>query len=502
MSLLDRSLLDFDAAYDVFVNHATEFDAIVRDWYRQFAGREPALSDVHHAAWRAIAERDRWGTVRRALEEAWPIPAAPPPPPPPFPPPVDRRSGVVRLEGRTFADAGGVYEAVGTTMFWGLWGYLHDRERLADNLRFVADRGIDYIRVLALVHGESWADRAVTPADLPHVGAFTVWVFDSFGLRVQWTIFGGIDDVPAAADRRRAVETVADQLAAVPHAVQCVEIANEGYNNGFGGAAGQAELRDLAAAVRQRGVSGPLALSAPAESTAAGVDELYAGSVADLVSLHLDRSTTGTGGIWRPVRQARDGADLSRAWVSNEPIGPFSSVAADDDPLRLVMAAVCTWVCRGAAYVLHTGPGIRGGGAADAARGRPANIWETPHIETTLAGLRAARGLVPADTPNGAFANANRTYARAYPFAVEPFEEVGEEGMLRAFASLHGDGRFVIAPIAVAVPVPFIARWPMQVTVYDPLTGGVRDESTLAAGGRIVLEPANGAAIIRGRRTA
>ena len=37
------------------------------------------------------------------------------------------------------------------------------------------------------------------------------------------------------------------------------------------------------------------------------------------------------------------------------------------------MAAALTWLCGGAGYTLHTGAGVRGGGAEDLARGRVAS---------------------------------------------------------------------------------------------------------------------------------
>ena len=37
------------------------------------------------------------------------------------------RRGLVRLEGRAFADDGGPYLAVGASLFWAAWGYRHDR---------------------------------------------------------------------------------------------------------------------------------------------------------------------------------------------------------------------------------------------------------------------------------------------------------------------------------------------------------------------------------------
>src|SRR5690606_34976028 len=75
--------------------------------------------------------------------------------------------------------------------------------------------------------------------------------------------------------------------------------------------------------------------------------------------------------------------------VSNEPIGPLSSVQADQDPLRLALSYVTAFVAGNGAYVFHSGPGVRGGGAFDAARGRPANSDDLdPAILDALAAMR------------------------------------------------------------------------------------------------------------------
>ncbi len=76
--LLSRDITDFNVAYSTFVNDCDEVERNVREWYHLAWGHEPALSDVHHAYWRCMLERDRWKTLGRALQEAWPIHAPAP----------------------------------------------------------------------------------------------------------------------------------------------------------------------------------------------------------------------------------------------------------------------------------------------------------------------------------------------------------------------------------------------------------------------------------------
>lgn len=110
--ILDLDLRDFGTAYHAWVDQSQAFEDIIRQWYVQaHEGREPARNDMHHAFWRVMVERDRWGTLRAALQDTWPLghssngpaPVAPPEAPQPAPVPnlPDRPSpgsGGFRLE--------------------------------------------------------------------------------------------------------------------------------------------------------------------------------------------------------------------------------------------------------------------------------------------------------------------------------------------------------------------------------------------------------------------
>jgi hypothetical protein len=253
------------------------------------------------------------------------------------------------------------------------------------------------------------------------------------------------------------------------HKVQHVEVANEAYATGW------AELRDeakqLATRIREQT---PFAVAVSAPGAIGDVASWYEGSSANLLTVHLPRDVIGGGdiGTWRYVRQAWDPwLESPLAWTNNEGKGPQSSVAADDDPLRLTMYAGLTWLCGGAAFVLHTGAGVRGGGLEDRQQSRVANVWEVSHIEQTLAGINTLRKLLPPDLPNWQRHNSNRNF-RDYPFESGPVAETIESGrLLRAFAATSGDGRVVAMPLVAIDPVPFTPRGPMHVDVYDPMTG-------------------------------
>lgn len=71
--VLDADLRDFDTAYNTFVARADDTIRAIWDWHKDAKGRSPSTGDLHHIYWRMIEERARWGTLRRALADTWPI---------------------------------------------------------------------------------------------------------------------------------------------------------------------------------------------------------------------------------------------------------------------------------------------------------------------------------------------------------------------------------------------------------------------------------------------
>ena len=117
------------------------------------------------------------------------------------------RPGIVRFENHAAVDDAGAFNALGASLFSGLWQFEHDRGWLDDQLRLLADHDVDYVRVLGIVGPKFWSDRTVDPRAPGYdarVAAFTDHVYDRFGLRVEWSIFGGVDTTPTPESRRAA----------------------------------------------------------------------------------------------------------------------------------------------------------------------------------------------------------------------------------------------------------------------------------------------------------
>ena len=405
-----------------------------------------------------------------------------------------RPSGLVRAKGAAFVDDRGPWLPLGATLFWAPWGYKFDRVRLERELSVLSRGGVDYIRVLGQVgdtdSDDSWADRPIDPrwSDACHprpqrgcgsyeevIAGLTDLVFDKYGMRVEWTVFGATSFTPTPASRRTLIDRLLKMSQGREHKIMHFEVANEFFQNGFGGEDGLEELRDLARYMQERT---PLlvGLSAPSRSDdCSTLARLYDDDVGEVVTVHFARATDGPGGMWNPVQapwrlQTCKGLPPLRS--SNEPIGPFSSVQADGDPLRIAMAAAVTYISGVGSYVLHTGAGVRGGGRADRERGRPANVSDVPRIETIFRGLGTVRERLPAEVSN---------WARFEATEANEFVTIEPPGVEAAYGA-HREGRFVVAPIGAKGKLTLRARRLVEVEVVDPLSGDRLWSGLLPAG--------------------
>ncbi len=408
-----------------------------------------------------------------------PPPTSPPPGPPPGPPlpPPTTRTGTVTLQGHAFADDGGVWNAVGATLFPMFWAWRSDRQWLDASAQWLVDHGVDYVRVLAMVGAQPfWAGREIDPFASDYwavVDQATQHLYETYGLRTEATLFADAQVMmPRPADRMAFVDAWAAFVNQHPERFQHLEVANEYWQNGI---VDITELRQLAERLAAR-TSVLVSASSTFGADCAAWTAVYGGLAADLATLHLDRDDSAVEGAWRPVRQAWHprGCDaIPAGWTNNEPIGPGSSVVSDDDPLRIVMAAVVTFISQGTGYVYHSRPGIR----ADE------HLGDVPNAQAIGDGLRAIRSYLPADLPNWTRQN---HYWAGHPFAPSLDNQMWVDGhatgAVRAFAATR-DSRFVVAPIGIRGHLDLTASRALEFDVIHPLTGAVIASSvTLAAG--------------------
>ena len=117
--------------------------------------------------------------------------------------------------------------------------------------------------------------------------------YDRYGMRVQWTLFGGAPFTASDMSRTALVDRFAALARGREHKIFAFEIANEAWQNGFRGARGLSELRNLATRLNDK--TGVLvALSSPQRDAACAT---YAGAGADAMTLHYDRGFGNQGPI-------------------------------------------------------------------------------------------------------------------------------------------------------------------------------------------------------------
>jgi hypothetical protein len=304
-----------------------------------------------------------------------------------------------------------------------------------------------------------------------------------------------------AEDRAHLVDRFIGMARGRVPAIFAIEVANESWENGFEGREGAEEVRALGSRLRG-GFPGLVALSSPPNGLAAMCD-LYGDSAANFLTRHYERDTRAD--VWAPVWQpwlfhaeaARCGRRLPEAVSSNEPIGPQSSVNADDSALRVALSYATSFVAGHAAYVFHAGPGVRGGGREDLAMGRPASFEQLPNAAELARALRSTKAALPAG-----LANWPRQDAARNP-AFDGLAEAEARHLLARAYSGFKNGEFIVVLLGLRNEVTVRARHALTYAMIDPLTGASLGEGRAAAGSQVTIvsrrQPQGDGVIVRGR---
>jgi hypothetical protein len=387
----------------------------------------------------------------------------------------ERRSGPVRVSGRAVADNGGEFAALGASLFWAAWAYKNDRPRLDAHLKLLADHNFHYIRALGVVGRQPyWAGREIDwrwPDYDQVIAGLTDHAYDQFGLRVQWTIFADAEQViPDPADRVRLVDRFLKMSAGREQKIMHFEVANESWQNGFGGPDGIRQIRELTTRLASR-TEIPVAISDSEGHECADHLALYRDMPVEILTEHFARDLGGPLKSWGPVAEpwsARSCPGLPPVISNNEPVGPRSSVESETDPHRIVAAAVSSYMASVGLYVFHTDAGVWG----------REPIEKMPNARAILGGFAAMSRYVPGDIVTW------RRHRRDSPEHVFRME-----GGVEIFASVERDGlRFFAMPVGIEGGATLEARRAMQFEVLDLLSGAVLEKHDLEPGEKIVLK--------------
>ncbi len=303
---------------------------------------------------------------------------------------------------------------LGCSLFWGMAGMRAHRARLEQNLEWIRDElGADYVRVFAALGGDlfSGADP------WQHAGSFIAWAdwkalmgqltdlcFDSYGLQVEWTLFGSRGQTPALGDCERVVGEWLSMATPRLHKIALVEVWNEYNING----ATTSDLRHLARKLRA-GLPAdfPISLSSPGTVHAcASVSAIHAevGKMYD----GLPEGNAITPHWCRANHVAPDlGPSAPKIVISNEPRGPGASAGGGDvDDPALIAADYHAAIAAGyKGETYHPLGGIWGGmcHANWPDQNRWPDVFSSPNADATAAQLKAIReggAAQPIDPPD------------------------------------------------------------------------------------------------------
>jgi hypothetical protein len=418
------------------------------------------------------------------------------------------RRGPVRVKGYSLVDDNGPFLGLGASYFTALHRCRHDRDRLERDLEFLSAQGFNYYRMLSMVGWHpAWEGSEIAPIDFANregkqvpgwpdywqqFGELIDIAYDRYGLRTQVTLFADAQLMPDRGARLEHIERfLKEVLRGREQKVMLVEVANEAWQNGFEGDQGVADLRELARLLNER-TDVPVAITSNHHDSFEG---LYQGSKVDLATWHFSRDRRSLAG-WRPVVDCWDYALRPGCppVVSNEPIGPGSSVNAERDEVRLAMAAAFAYTAKLPGYVFHSEAGVFGNTLFAETPGVRSYHKLIPLLPADLASWTRNDGIEP-EAPFTLFANDQRdTYLDHLP--------PGATGCIRSIGA-RKESRFVALPIGIAEQgLRLEARHDMAFRVHHPVTGELLSEYRLAKGEQLSLPRGAGAVVILGEQTA
>lgn len=414
------------------------------------------------------------------------------------------RPNRVRLCGRSLCDDAGPFVGLGASYFQALRHAKFDHARLHQNLAFLSTNGFNYVRILSMV---SWDGLEIAPVTFTNRAGRRIEAWPDYwpqfrdlleaagqhGLRVEVTLFADAQTVmPAPAARWAHLNGVLENLAGREHQVLLLEVANEAWQNGFPGEPGIAELRGLARHLADR-TDVLVAITSNDDTSNRGITALYRDSAADLATVHFSRDTRTTEGGWLPVR------DCYRAgWlpgvppaVSNEPIGPGSSVSSERDPIKLCAAAVFAHLANLPAYVFHSSAGVH---ARERFEDMP-GIGAFRHLRTIL-----PPDLASWERNDGLEAAAPfTTFCDGQPNRYWTETPGASSGCHRNIGGVQHT-HFLCLPMGLlSGGLTLEARRALRFEVINPLTGVVITNLTRIAGQRVVLPQGPGAYVLKGQ---
>jgi hypothetical protein len=411
-------------------------------------------------------------------------------------PSIVKRTGPVGLNNKCYSDAGGTYLAFGFSLFAAGSLYRDNRAGLDADCGNMATRGANCVRWMGEVGPPLFTHRELDPTSPDWediVRGNVAYMYDNFGLRSDFVIFGGTDWSRTAQQRADQVDRVARIFQDLKVAIQSVRIVNEGwqtYNvDGMGHDQALDHIRDMARRLKSQL---DVLVSTTDVPNGQEIGDFYTGTVVNIGAQHLDRSAAED--RYRHSRIAWEArANFPPFWDLEEPRGPKSSVVSEEDPTRLISDMVNGYLSGFGSYIFHTGAGVTSGGPNDTHVHGEQRIFDHPTAQATADAMGAALSYLPSDLPNW---DRKNWWEDGHPFfrSLELFDSnnhrIGQDynnpedhgvGMVCHFSTSRGH-QWVTAPTGIHHQVILKANRNIEYDVRHHLTGEILQHISLAQG--------------------
>ena len=276
---------------------------------------------------------------------------------------------------------------LGLSWFWLMAGFKYYRSQVNTNLDWLATNcKVDYVRAFVCVGGDTFNATAPGWSGMydpwEHMGSFLSWpdhgdlleeVTDTLydkGIKVQWTLIGGLSQIPSAGSQDAMVDHFLSHMTGRENKLQLVEIMNEYKVNG-----GNTELlRRLARKVRTGLPNVQISLSSPdsvmnGQPASSEVEQMYRDlSAANAITPHWNRADHVAPNM---------GSYCPSFKYSNEPRGPGASAGGNvSDPTTLANDYKAAIAAGYAGHIYHTDWGVWDARLHDAFVSPPSAPWQ------------------------------------------------------------------------------------------------------------------------------
>ena len=180
---------------------------------------------------------------------------------------------------------------------------------------------------------------------------------------------------------------------------------------------------------------------------------------------------------------------MPNVFVNNEPAGIGERSGGVTLPEHIGMAALYTFLSRGAAYCFHSLAGVKGVELHD--NKTEIDFCDIPRGEEMMESMESLMGNVPLNIANGENANHHWT-SPLHPLQPSLNEQIWpdghDRGVVRAFAQGFGL-EWYVGLLGIRNSVDFTLNRNVEATLYHPISGDVLWNHKINKGDSVTVKP-------------